>query len=319
MATQGTFYIDNPDFSLAYAVYTDSTLTTPAPDGWYSFSGVVRRQVGGVLAAIDSCDTLSQECIFSVSTSVFRGVYNMTVGLGNDPSLYTGAVLIFFNPNNVANGIRATYGGGYYKNLTSPVDGFHGSSAGFISYTIIGNDAESTGASPEYCPNLSVNTSSRQYDKYFYKSNVGFVLEGALESLGISTSMVSLSSGASPGTCLMVIPRKNVYYPSVTVSVLACCEISEWDIEVRCPVKLTGFDASDVGGTCASSSYPNTIYNAPVDGSSFGDPSLYDFVFLDEYGETKVPAGDYKLDLSPTKKLITVDANGVITSISNCP
>jgi hypothetical protein len=56
MATSGTYYIDTDSFSTATAVWTDSGLTTKAPDGYYSFGGNYRQQFNGLLQAIQSCD-----------------------------------------------------------------------------------------------------------------------------------------------------------------------------------------------------------------------------------------------------------------------
>lgn len=49
------FYIDTNSFSTATAVYSTQTLTTKAPDGYYSDGIDYRRQVSGVLQAVASC------------------------------------------------------------------------------------------------------------------------------------------------------------------------------------------------------------------------------------------------------------------------
>lgn len=55
MATSTTYYIDTDNFSTATAVWTDATLTTKAPDGYYSFGGNYRQQFSGLLTPIASC------------------------------------------------------------------------------------------------------------------------------------------------------------------------------------------------------------------------------------------------------------------------
>jgi hypothetical protein len=50
-----TFYIDTDDFSTATAVWLDPNLTIKAADGFYSFSGIYRHQVSGILRATLSC------------------------------------------------------------------------------------------------------------------------------------------------------------------------------------------------------------------------------------------------------------------------
>lgn len=56
MATSSTYYIDTADFSTATAVWTNTGLTTKAPDGYYSFGGNYRRQFNGLLQPIESCE-----------------------------------------------------------------------------------------------------------------------------------------------------------------------------------------------------------------------------------------------------------------------
>ena len=55
MATSSTYYIDTADFSTATAVWTDTALTTKAPDGYYSFGGNYRQQFEGLLLSIIPC------------------------------------------------------------------------------------------------------------------------------------------------------------------------------------------------------------------------------------------------------------------------
>ena len=55
MATLGTYFLDTDSLATATAVWTDSTFTVKAPDGWYQACGIVREQVGGFLLPPDSC------------------------------------------------------------------------------------------------------------------------------------------------------------------------------------------------------------------------------------------------------------------------
>ena len=50
-----TFYIDTNSFSTATAVWDDSNLTIKAPDGFYSFAGIYRQQLGGILLNVINC------------------------------------------------------------------------------------------------------------------------------------------------------------------------------------------------------------------------------------------------------------------------
>jgi hypothetical protein len=56
MASTATYYIDTVDFTAATAVWTDSYLTTKAPDGYYVFDGNYRLQFFGTLMpGVTSC------------------------------------------------------------------------------------------------------------------------------------------------------------------------------------------------------------------------------------------------------------------------
>jgi hypothetical protein len=50
------FYIDTDNFTTATAVFTDITLITKAPNGYYSFDGNYRQQVSGLLQNLTLCD-----------------------------------------------------------------------------------------------------------------------------------------------------------------------------------------------------------------------------------------------------------------------
>lgn len=52
-----TYFIDSLYFSAATAVYMDIGLNTHAPDGYYSFSGAYRQQIGGLLSGVSQTCT----------------------------------------------------------------------------------------------------------------------------------------------------------------------------------------------------------------------------------------------------------------------
>lgn len=81
MATSGTYYIDTADFSTATAVWTNTSLTTKAPDGYYSFGGNYRQQLSGLLLPIASCSAPPVGCTsYTVSTNSATGQsYTYTV------------------------------------------------------------------------------------------------------------------------------------------------------------------------------------------------------------------------------------------------
>lgn len=56
MATSSSYYINGPSLGSSTAVFLDATLTTLAPDGFYSDSVISREQVGGALLPQQDCD-----------------------------------------------------------------------------------------------------------------------------------------------------------------------------------------------------------------------------------------------------------------------
>ena len=56
------YYLDTNNFTTATAVWTNSILTTKAPDGYYSFGGDYRQQIDGFLTDLISC-TDCPDCI----------------------------------------------------------------------------------------------------------------------------------------------------------------------------------------------------------------------------------------------------------------
>jgi hypothetical protein len=68
MATQGTYFLNAASLALASSVYTDSSLDTLAPDGFYSDSSIVREQVAGVLQAQSPCPGCGVEVSLCFST-----------------------------------------------------------------------------------------------------------------------------------------------------------------------------------------------------------------------------------------------------------
>lgn len=55
MAVSSTYYIDSSSFNTATSVYLDSNLSNKAPDGYYSFNGIYRQQLYGILQGVFSC------------------------------------------------------------------------------------------------------------------------------------------------------------------------------------------------------------------------------------------------------------------------
>lgn len=162
---QTQVYWNGTSFFSATAFFSDSALTTPSPDGWYAFGGMIRQILNGVLLSAVPCDSCVIPCgdpfIFGGGST---GEYNISFGMGAT----SGAAIITFNTGvvettwfPVPDQCTWTYGnltaseyssltGGYMKGLIGAADG--------MTYTS-GVPCLSLQGGPLITTNLGSNTS----------------------------------------------------------------------------------------------------------------------------------------------------------------
>ena len=136
MAISATYYLNGPTLGSSTTIYSDSSLTTVAPDGFYSDGVTSREQVDGVLLPPVVCETCGVPCGDTISGSGATGIYLLNLDAGSTPS-DVGAIIVRFDPFSVPDGIKAVYNGTTYNALTSPIDGFH-QSTGPNNFTVVG-------------------------------------------------------------------------------------------------------------------------------------------------------------------------------------
>ena len=109
--TIGTYYFDGTSFANATMLYTDATLSTVAPNGYYQQNDIVRQLVGGpgnpVLLQPQACVSCSVPCGSGVSGNGGSGKYLLSMNLGNS----IGAVKVTFNPQSVPDKCSWTFDG----------------------------------------------------------------------------------------------------------------------------------------------------------------------------------------------------------------
>ena len=91
-------------------------------------------------------------------------------------------------------------------------------------------------------------------------------------------------------------------------------------MNLSCPAPLTSFSSSTVNASSSaacSDTIDQTYYVAHVNGSG-GTLGLYDLVFSDANGQSKLAAGFYQTNDAGTDEWYEVDANGVIVSFGDC-
>lgn len=307
-----TYYINGSTLANSTAVFDDADLTICSADGFYSDGTIVREQVSCSLlppVACQSCD-LACDGTTSVSGITNDGLYRLRADTGTD----VGAILIYFQSANIPDGIRVEQNAVYYNELV-------GVSGATIYYAASGNNTNGftytgvTGSTGTCDANFGVSTINVTSPNYDYTGG-NFYPTGGSTTLQIQPTDVVLD--VYTGFYMMVVPKTIAYGNILDIEVHSACGSSDWDIEVKCPVLLTAVPATTISD-CAETSFPLSYYNAPFDKVSFGEPRVGDFIFTDAYGENKVAAGNYTINPPSIKQLMTVDANGVITSLTICP
>lgn len=303
------YYLNGTTLSNSTVVYDDAALTIVSADGFYADgSGISREQVSGILGPIQECPECLTPCGSTFNPASGAGVYELNVDLG----AARGAVIIKFTPFSVPDGIKATYRGVFYNKFSSPIDGYHGGQP-YGAYTYLGNDVPQP---PDSCL-PTAGTTYNDLTKYKYEDGVGYVDTGLTTSVTPQAGEISLTSGAAPGVCVMVIPKISITPSNIKLDIIGVCVGTGFNIEVECPVFLTGFDSSLVGVDSASAcgfALDQTYYNAPVSGTA-GNPAINDWVFSDEYGSNVLSQGFYKINAT---EYIEVDVNGVVINRANC-
>ena len=303
MATSGTFYLDAPSLSTATVVYSNAALTTVAANGFYSEGSIVRQQISGVLLPQQACPACAVPCGVTISESGAQGIYYLNANLGTT----TGAVIVRFNPASVPDGIKAVYNSVVYNGVSSPTYGWLQGSASLPTY--IGELSADCGivAGSPYTLN------EFQYD------GSDFITLGTTTSVTILTGQRKLTT-LQPGNTLMVIPKTAASPSILNLEFIGPCSGTVFDVSVSCPALLPSFDSSTMYANselaCAAA-IGSVYYVAHVNGSG-GTLGLYDLVFSDANGQSKLAAGFYKTNDAGANNWYQVDANGAIILFGTC-
>ena len=124
--TDTTYYLDTTLFSNATAVWSDSSLSTKAPDGWYQAPSesttIYRQQTSGLLGLASNCQC-GVACGSNISASGSQGYYTLSVDMGSTAS-DVGAIIIYFEPFGIPDGIVVLFNNEIYNKLSSPTNGY---------------------------------------------------------------------------------------------------------------------------------------------------------------------------------------------------
>ena len=313
-----TYYLDGNTLANSAAVYTNVNLTSCAPDGYYSDGVISRQQIGCVLSPANDCIgcgvVLDCDQIL-IANDTAEGVYSISTDI-NSTSI--GAVVITFKSTvggvsfgNQPLGVRAIYNNVTYNELSEPMAGYHASSS----------PANFTFVSP-FTPSCSITGVTFPSVPSFYYDGLSFFTTGATQSISVAASDVSTVNYVAGR---MVVPKITTSPDMLMFEIASLCDLtSEFQLEVSCPISLTGFGISAVYSSPPDQNFCNnpilyTAYNVPVSSPEvYGVPGLFDWVFSDPNGEY-VLADGYYLVQHPSQYYIIEVGNGVVSQLLTCP
>jgi hypothetical protein len=232
-----------------------------------------------------------------------EGVYYIESNIGTG----TGAIIVTFNPQGIADGILATYNSVNYNGVSSPSFGWLQGTAGLP--TFIGNT------------DCSIVAGSPHDDVAEFEYNgTTFAPLGTDIDVTVLAGQMQLTASA-PGLCVMVIPKPTASPASLEISIIGVCSTTLFDIDINCPAPLTSFASSlnnfDSSTACVNA-IDQTFYVAHVNGAA-GVLGLYDLVFSDVNGQFKLSTGYYKTTAAGANNWYRVDSNGAIIQFGTCP
>ena len=305
MGVLGTYCFDGLNFSQASSLYTDSTLSVLAADGFYSQGGVVRQQSNGVLLAAQACGACSVPCGNGISVSLSQnGFFDINFDVGNT----LGAVVAYFYMgNSIADGVIANFNSVNYNRLTAQgndgttlVDG----SGTAVDYSGIGNqgtgDPTYVGSDTANIIRAYTNTSvtpgvcntGDAPENYSYTGS-SYVAQGTLNPLTVTNIMCGRALSGSP-VFTMVIPKASASPTSLNLKISAPACGTFFAYELDCPAGLSSFGSSVAQSTTACAVNTQTYYfarnatgtNVPFTVDTNTIPNVGNFVFTDVNGAT---------------------------------
>lgn len=306
MATTSTFYLNAPSLGSATAVFLDSNLTNCAPNGFYSDGVIAREQVDCVLLPQQTCPSpCPAPCELLVGATGGIGVYQININSGSS----TGAIVLWFDPYYVPDGIRVTYDGIIYNKLSGGGGVHQSSNAGH--FTFVGRVSDDCG----------IVTTHPSVVEYLYDEiTASFIPTGATQSITVSSGDLSLTAGGGPGHCYMVIPKTAATPSNLFIEIFGPCATA-WDFNISCPAALPSFPSSNMFATnsiTCITAMPNTYYFVKVHTAIDTYVGINDYVFTDANGQYPLSNGYYLTsNAGITNKVIQV-VNGIIIAISNC-
>tara|TARA_R110002012_G_scaffold47718_1_gene124836 strand:+ start:676 stop:1677 length:1002 start_codon:yes stop_codon:yes gene_type:complete len=324
-------YWAGTSFDTAPQFYSDASFNNIANDGWYSFNGIYRQMLNGILGPPTSCPDCSIPCgspIKFITGGEGQGKYKVNIDLGT-PGI-TGAVILRFNPS--VNPSRLTW---YYDGLSASE--YSSATHGYKQDLIGEQDSPLNGGSHTCEQGLPVSNDLGSSNgilnsfQYSYDTNGGlFIMDLSSSNTPLSSTLgpynpstssssptVNLVSGV-PGFFTMVIPKPNLTPSILQLEVDVICPSSQFLIDINCPINLNTFDGGLVEGACGDTGTPFYTASVHIASGVSSTIAVNDWAFSDVNGVNQQPAGTYPVVIGVTNHFVEVDSNGVVTSVTPC-
>jgi len=314
MPTPLPFFLNGSTLLDSTAIYTNSALTICAPDGYYSDGVYIRELIDCVLQPSFPCPSCGFPCNIEGNLSGDQGEYRMTFDTGTVPG-NTGAIVIRFRVGNAPDGMIVNYNGNVYNEFSSPFYGYLAGAPGGPTY--LGNSTVACPPSGLLGPH-TLNV--------FNWDGAAFIPSGGTNTINVVSGELALTPAAPDDATLwsvLVVPKTTASPSSISLTVYAPCESTSFLFSIECATKIKKINASTVFETIpenyCDASLLNSLYPVRVNGVA---PylGLYDWIFVDPFGETVAADGYYKTNnLTGGNDTIQVQ-NGVIIAITDeCP
>ena len=313
-----TVYWLGTSFASATQLFSDSNLTTVAPDGYYQVGGIYREMSGGVLGAPGSCPTCLVPCGNTITGSGSQGYYTVSFDAGNSQ----GAVIVLFQPFSFPDGVTWTYDGVSASEYSS-------SSQGYLQGLI--GTVGAAGGNPPCNPTMNNATGSAgaTFSGTLYVWDTSLPGLGNFVDVGIPTVLGPYGNAATgdvsftnfmPGPAAMVVPKPNITPTNVDFVIQGPCDNTQWNITVLCPQELPAYQCEPTPVACGDPLTESmfTVHPGSPTGVTAGGVFVNDWAFADSVGVNLKPAGTYLVNSAGTLQCVTVSANGVVTNVTPC-
>ena len=237
-----------------------------------------------------------------------NGYFEATIVSGTT----VGAIIIYFYPQGVPDGVAYEFDGTTYNDLTSNTYGYAGGTGNNLN--IVGDDDRGNCTAVDLISNspYTLNTS--------VWNGSSFGLNGSTAT--IVTTNTNLNGTVGGIAYTLVVPKPSSTPVDGTLKIVGPCSGTAWNVKVLCPATLPSFTTNSTestfqGSCCATQNQTFFFARNATGGNNFtvdtnSLPQVGNIVFSNSTGATVLANGYYRI----TSNTAIYVQNGVVSSIS---